>query len=147
MGVKETSSLKNHDLIFDIKASVLTGTNFDKIDAVKRGISKAALVTFKKAINLDYDHFANILGTTKTTLHKKQDNEVFNASISEKAIALMEVYNYGYKVFEDREKFNRWIQSNNRALGNRVPLDVMDTIFGIDEVKNIITRIEHGVYS
>jgi uncharacterized protein (DUF2384 family) len=59
----------------------------------------------------------------------------------------MDVYEYGYEVFEDRDKFNKWIQTNNRALGNRIPLEVMDTIFGIDEVKNVITRIDHGVYS
>jgi putative toxin-antitoxin system antitoxin component (TIGR02293 family) len=123
------------------------GTNFEKMEIARRGISKDTLIGIKQAIGLDYDHLSAILGTTKTTLHKKQGNEVFSSSISEKAIALMDVYEYGYEVFEDRDKFNKWIQTNNRALGNRIPLEVMDTIFGIDEVKNVITRIDHGVYS
>lgn len=123
------------------------GTNFDKITMVKKGISKNYLVSFKITINIDYDRFATILGTTKTTLHKKQGDELFSSSISEKTVALMDIYRYGYEVFEDRDKFNKWIQTSNRALGDRIPLDVMDTIFGLDEVKNIITRIEHGVYS
>ena len=124
-----------------------TGTNFDKMALAKTGITKDSLVSFKQMINIDYDHLSAILGTTKTTLHKKQGKDVFSPSISEKAIALMDVYNYGYEVFEDPDKFNKWVQTNNRALGNRIPIEVMDTIFGIDEVKNIITKIEHGVYS
>jgi putative toxin-antitoxin system antitoxin component (TIGR02293 family) len=124
-----------------------SGTNFDKMASAKTGITKDLLVSFKQVINIDYDHLSAILGTTKTTLHKKQGAEVFSPSISEKAIALMDLYKYGYEVFEDHDKFNKWIQLNNRALGNRIPLEIMDTIFGIDEVKSIISRIEHGVYS
>ncbi len=147
MAVKEVFAVKDGKGAGQKEYIFSTGNNFDKIALVKQGVSKATLVTFKGAIELDYDHFANILGTTKTTLHKKQGSEVFNTSISEKAVALMDIYSYGYEVFGDRHKFNRWIQTTNRALGNRIPLEVMDTIFGIDEVRNIIIRIEHGVYS
>ncbi|NQX54470.1 DUF2384 domain-containing protein [Pedobacter panaciterrae] len=126
---------------------VRSWTNFEKIASVRTGISKDSLVSFKQAIDIDYDHLSFVLGTTKTTLHKKQGEETFGPSISEKVIALMDVYRFGYQVFGDHEKFNKWVQTTNRALGNRIPLDVMDTIFGIDEVKSIIGRIQHGVYS
>ncbi|HMI04851.1 MAG TPA: antitoxin Xre/MbcA/ParS toxin-binding domain-containing protein [Pedobacter sp.] len=122
-------------------------SNFDKMASVKTGISKDSLVSFKQAINIDYDHLSVVLGTTKTTLHKKQGKDTFSPSISEKVIALMDVYSFGYQVFGDHDKFNKWVQTVNRALGNRIPLEVMDTIFGIDEVKSIIGRIQHGVYS
>ncbi|WP_256004987.1 type II RES/Xre toxin-antitoxin system antitoxin [Pedobacter deserti] len=122
-------------------------TNFEKMDFVKKGITKDSLVLFKQVIDVDYDHLSQVLGTTKTTLHKKQGNETFSASISEKVIALMDVYRFGYQVFSNREKFNKWVTAPNRSLDNRIPLEVMDTVFGIDEVKNIIGRIQHGVYS
>ncbi|MBC7567722.1 MAG: DUF2384 domain-containing protein [Pedobacter sp.] len=139
--VKEKMSAKTADWI------ARSWTNFDKIASVKTGVSKDSLVSFKQAINVDYDHLSFVLGTTKTTLHKKQGNETFSPSISEKVIALMDIYRFGYQVFGDHDKFNKWVQASNRALGNRIPLEVMDTIFGIDEVKNIIGRIQHGVYS
>ncbi|MFP5078948.1 antitoxin Xre/MbcA/ParS toxin-binding domain-containing protein [Pedobacter sp. JCM 36344] len=139
--VKEKTSAKTADWIAQ------SWTNFDKIASVKNGISKDSLVSFKQAINVDYDHLSFVLGTTKTTLHKKQRNETFSPSISEKVIALMDIYRFGYQVFGNHDKFNKWVQVSNRALGNRIPLEVMDTIFGIDEVKNIIGRIQHGVYS
>jgi putative toxin-antitoxin system antitoxin component (TIGR02293 family) len=122
-------------------------TNFDKISTVRAGITKENLLLFKKFINIDFDHLSHVLGTTKTTLHKKHAQETFSSSISEKFIALTDVYKFGYEVFEDEENFNKWMLTSNKALGDRVPLDLMDTIFGIDEVKNVIGRIEHGVYS
>lgn len=122
-------------------------TNLEKVYAVRVGISKDQLVSFKNTIDIDYDRLSFILGTTKTTLHKKQSKDAFSASISEKVIGLMDVYRFGYEVFGEHNKFNKWVQTPNRALGNRIPLEVMDTFFGIKEVTNIIGRIQHGVYS
>ncbi|RZL17538.1 MAG: DUF2384 domain-containing protein [Pedobacter sp.] len=122
-------------------------TNLEKSYAVKSGVSKDRLVLFKHTIDLDYDRLSIVLGTTKTTLHKKQGNDTFSTSISEKVIALMDIYRFGYEVFGAQNKFNKWVQTPNRALGNRIPLEVMDTFFGMREVTDIIGRIQHGVYS
>jgi putative toxin-antitoxin system antitoxin component (TIGR02293 family) len=122
-------------------------TDLEKVYAVRVGVSKDQLVSFKNTIDIDYDRLSFILGTTKTTLHKKQSKDTFSTSISEKVIGLMDVYRFGYEVFGEHNKFNKWVQTPNRALGNRIPLEVMDTFFGIREVTNIIGRIQHGVYS
>lgn len=137
---KNAESLKNIYIISD-------SSNFDKISTVKAGVSKEVLTQFKQLIALDYEHLSSILGTTKTTIHKKQGADKFSASISEKFVSLVDLYTYGYEVFEDEQKFNKWIQTKNRALGDKIPLDLLDTIFGINEVKNIIGRIEHGIFS
>ena len=60
---------------------------------------------------------------------------------------LESIYSYGYKVFEDVDRFNCWIFSPNRALGGKAPYDLLDTQYGLEEVKNIIGRIDYGVYS
>jgi uncharacterized protein (DUF2384 family) len=39
------------------------------------------------------------------------------------------------------------MEQENRALGNIRPFELLDTMIGVAEVKNIIGRIEHGVYS
>lgn len=122
-------------------------SNFEKLEQVRAGISKGILVEIKNHINMDYDNLSNILGTTKTTIHNKKDDDKFSPAVSEKIIALADLYEFGYTVFEDKLNFQKWIQTPNKALGSRKPLELLDTIFGIEEVKNIIGRIEHGVYS
>jgi uncharacterized protein (DUF2384 family) len=49
-------------------------------------------------------------------------------------------------VFEDRDRFNAWMKNNNKALGDKTPLTLMDTLYGIQEVKKLIGRIEYGVF-
>ncbi|MHB1178459.1 MAG: type II RES/Xre toxin-antitoxin system antitoxin [Daejeonella sp.] len=122
-------------------------SNFEKMEQVRTGISKSVLVEIKNHINIDYDSLSIILGTTKTTIHNKKNDEKFSPSVSEKIVALSDLYEFGYRVFENKLNFEKWIQTSNRALGNKKPMELLDTIFGIDEVKNIIGRIEHGVYS
>ena len=122
-------------------------SNFEKMEQVRSGISKSVLVEIKNRINIDYDSLSIIIGTTKTTIHNKKNDEKFGSTVSEKIVALFDLYEFGYSVFEDKLNFEKWIQTSNRALDNKRPIELLDTIFGIDEVKNIIGRIEHGVYS
>jgi uncharacterized protein (DUF2384 family) len=35
----------------------------------------------------------------------------------------------------------------NKALGGKAPFDIINSQFGREEVKNILGRIEYGVYS
>ena len=59
---------------------------------------------------------------------------------------LADVTNLGYEVFGDPQIFNRWLKTPSEALGNVTPLSMMDTLYGIDEIKKEIGRIAYGVY-
>lgn len=122
-------------------------SSYDKIDAIKNGISKEELEGLKNKSGLDYDTLAAILNVTKATLHNKKGKEKFDQYISERIFLLADLYSYGYEVFVDEERFNQWMKTANRSLGNAKPLSLLDTLYGIEEVKHLIGRIEYGVYS
>jgi hypothetical protein len=61
--------------------------------------------------------------------------------------ALKAVYQRCLEVFGDNDRPSRWMRSPLLALGNRAPLDLLDTAEGIELVMNILGRIEHGVFS
>ncbi len=122
-------------------------SSYDKIDAIKKGISKEELEALKNESCLDYDALAIILNVAKATLHNKKGKEKFDQYISERIFLLADVYSYGYEVFVDKERFNQWMKTTNRALGNIKPLSLLDTLYGMEEIKHLIGRIEHGVYS
>ena len=105
------------------------------------------LEVFKKSAELDYDSLAKALSVTRTTLINKKGNDKFSDQISEKIIALADLYSYGYEIFEDRERFNKWMLSPNQALGGLAPIEIIDNIYGREEVRNLIGRIGYGVYS
>ena len=122
-------------------------SSYDKIEAIKNGISKEELEALKIQSGLDYDALAAVLNVAKATLHNKKGKEKFDQYISERIFLLADLYSYGYEVFEEKERFNQWMKTDNRALGNTKPLSLLDTLYGIEEVKHIIGRVEYGVFS
>ena len=57
------------------------------------------------------------------------------------------IYKYGLSVFEDSARFDRWMRKENRVLANKRPVDILNTASGMIEVRNLLGRIAHGVYS
>jgi len=122
-------------------------TPIEKMERLNIGISKKELETLKIRTRLDYDKLAKLLSVTRATLINKPGTEKFNSVLSERILGLADIYSYGYDVFEDEEKFNQWMFIQNRALGGKTPYEVCNNQFGREEVKNIIGRIDYGVYS
>lgn len=60
---------------------------------------------------------------------------------------LNELYLYGVKVFDSDENFHNWLKSPNIVLNGETPQKLLETIDGISIVKDVICRIEYGVYS
>lgn len=118
----------------------------DKITIIKKGISKRELESIKEQSDLDYETLSSILSVSKAKLHSKKGTEKFDQNTSERIMLLADVLAYGQSVFEDRYSFNEWLKTSNKALGNKQPVELMDTIYGIDEVKKEIGRIEYGVF-
>lgn len=122
-------------------------TAIEKMDMVRTGVSKTDLENLKQKADLDYEELARALSVTRATLINKKGAEKFNVSLSERIIGLADIYSYGYAVFEDEDRFNKWMFKPNQALAGKTPYEFIDNQFGREEVRNIIGRIEYGVYS
>jgi putative toxin-antitoxin system antitoxin component (TIGR02293 family) len=120
---------------------------YDKITAIRDGISKEELETFKNSAELDYETLAQVLNVAKTTLHNKKGKSSFDKYISERLFLMADLYSFGYEVFGDRQKFNNWMKRENWSLGNVPPISLLDTLYGLNEVRNLIGRIAYGVIS
>lgn len=48
-------------------------------------------------------------------------------------------------VFEDKQKAISWLSRPQVGLGDKVPLEMIETEDGAREVENLLGRIEHGV--
>lgn len=122
-------------------------TAVEKMDMVRDGVSKKDLESLKSKTNLDYDKLSILLSTTRATLINKKGTENFSAALSERIISIADLYSYGFEVFEDETKFKEWVFRPNQALGGKQPFELIDNQFGREEVKNLIGRIDYGVYS
>lgn len=122
-------------------------TAFEKMGLVRQGISKTDFEGFKEKAGLDYDQLAATLAVARATLINKKGVEKFNSTLSEKIVSLADIYSYGYEVFEDIKVFNQWVFRPNLALGGAKPYDLLDNQYGREEVRDLIGRIDYGVYS
>lgn len=118
-----------------------------KIDATKAGISKKALEQLKEKTGPGYDQLCYVLGVARGTLIGKKGTERFSPVLSEKIMSLADIYSYGYEVFNDPHEFNEWIFQPVNALGGKAPYDLLHNQYGREEVRNLIGRIDYGVYS
>ena len=112
----------------------------------KTGISKKQLEAIKSETDFDYNTLSNLLSISRTTLIKKKGEDKFDPSTSERIMRLAELLCYGREVFESRDIFNIWIRIPSSGLGGKSPLELLDTLYGIEEVKKELGRVEYGIY-
>lgn len=71
---------------------------------------------------------------------------MLNGRDSEIVLLLTELVDFGIEVFNNEEyKFQRWMKKQNISLGGNTPESLLDSITGIQEVKNCLNRIEYGI--
>jgi putative toxin-antitoxin system antitoxin component (TIGR02293 family) len=75
----------------------------------------------------------------------KKEKRSFDPPQSEKIIEIAILFNKGREVFGDETKFNRWLETENIALGKIAPKDLLDSTFGISLLNDELGRIEHGI--
>lgn len=122
-------------------------TSYQKMQIVRDGITKSYLTKLKEETSLDYDALAQALSVTRSTLINKKSDQRFSHHISERIIAVAELYSFGYEVFGGKDNFNKWMFAPNQALSGAKPFEFMDNQFGREEIRNLIGRIAYGVFS
>jgi putative toxin-antitoxin system antitoxin component (TIGR02293 family) len=130
-------------VLLDAIPSMDTG---QKINLIRDGVSKNDLEVIKEQSGLDYDTLSTILAVSRATLINKKGIEKFDSATSERILLLADTLAYGQSVFEDKDRFNTWMKTSNKALGDKTPLALMDTLYGIQEIKKLIGRIEYGIF-
>ena len=119
---------------------------YSLINAIKEGISYSFFERLAKSIPFTLREWSAYLHLSERSLQRyKKDKGTFNAVTSEKIIEITMLNKYGIEVFGNQEKFNTWLDAKSVALGGIKPKELLDSSFGIQILKDELTRIEHGV--
>ena len=109
----------------------------------------STFTSFEKIIkkySFTLQNWADFLHISNKTLSRYQkESKTFDALQSERILQIEILYSKGEVVFGERENFTKWLETNNLALGDILPLDLLKTSFGIQLLIDELTRIEHGV--
>jgi len=119
----------------------------DLVGLSKRGVPKSALSRLAKTLGFTTAHMATFLPVTERTIQRYTPKQYFKAYVSEQILELAELAAYGLEIFDDKEQFLGWLNEPTKGLGGRAPVDLLDTRFGVEMVRNELIRIEYGVFS
>jgi len=64
--------------------------------------------------------------------------------LNEQILKLEGLYKKGIELFESADEFNKWLKSESFGLGNTKPVNLLNSITGIDLVYEELVRIEFG---
>jgi putative toxin-antitoxin system antitoxin component (TIGR02293 family) len=124
-----------------------TNSEMDTLKLIKKGVPKNALDKTMQMMDFSLDEMSNLLHISERTLRRYDESAHLNIEQSERIIELNNLYQYGVQVLGNLDSFKIWINSPILALGQQKPKSFLDTSLGICMLKNILGRIEHGVYS
>jgi putative toxin-antitoxin system antitoxin component (TIGR02293 family) len=83
----------------------------------------------------------------RTLAHRRKLRSPLSAEESDRLARIIRVVAIATETLGDPDKASKWLRRPNRALGNRVPLELLVTTTGARLVEDVLGRISTGVYS
>lgn len=120
------------------------GFKLELIDRIREGVKKSdwkQLIQYTDSTEKEFEH---ILPASISSMQKKT---VYGKETSERIYELAKLFGLGYEVFDTKDDFKRWLRTPSKALGNKMPFELLDSSFGFELVENEIVRIQYNVYS
>ena len=122
--------------------------NLDELrETVKAGLPYASLEALIGKLGLGREEAAAALHLPQRTIARRKKEKRLQADESDRVLRLARISAEAMATLGSEEKVAQWLRRPNRALGNRTPLDLLDSDIGIRQVEDILGRIAHGTIS
>lgn len=121
--------------------------DFDLIALTREGIKKSTLKSLAEHLGITLETMSSLLHSSHRNIQRKDDNELLDSLKTEKVLELAAFAQRGIEVIGDKTSFAEWLHSPLASLGNKRPVDFLDTSFGIQLVIKVLGRLEQGVFS
>ncbi len=130
--------------ILGVKRKIKGRMDFDKL--IREGLQYSAVLRMKESLKLTEQELSDILGVSPRTLIRyKEKRKRFSPVESDRAYRYAKIFANAIDVFGGEEEAREWLHIPQTGLGGRVPLDMMRTEAGAQEVEDLLGRIEYGV--
>src|SRR5690606_16754531 len=112
-----------------------------------KGVSANIIVNFRNHVNIPRAYAAELLNVSEPTIYRWiRSNKMLERNYSVQLFELTDLFLYGSEVFENKSNFFKWLELPNTALGGLEPKELLEVPGGVSKVKELLGRIEHGVY-
>jgi putative toxin-antitoxin system antitoxin component (TIGR02293 family) len=116
--------------------------------AISRGVPVRSAEALKQYLQVSEALLAELLGISGKTLSRaRKAGANLSAVASDRLFRVARVTALARWVLESDESALNWLRRPQFGLGGQVPIDLLKTSAGTEEVERLLLRIEHGVYS
>lgn len=120
----------------------------DLINKIREGLSYESVSKLSKFIDIKESEFCKYIDIPHRTYARRKTEGKFKPDESDRISRVALVLSEAILLFEgDTQRAVKWMSSPKIALGGDTPLEYIDTEIGTQEVRDLISRIEHGVFS
>lgn len=129
-----------------VRADVQSALDVHRLLA--KGIEGKAIRRFAAYYDLSSEDLTQLLGIKKRTLQRREQTEArLSPGETDRLWRAAVILREATEVLGSRAKAASWLHRENRALGGARPLDLIATEAGYEEVRNVLGRIDWGVWS
>ena len=117
----------------------------DLAERVREGLPFAALSAVMEQYGISRDVLCDLLHLSPRNFLRRKHQKRLSPDESDRVYRLARVIAHANRVFEDPDESADWIQTPNASLGKQQPLTLLDTDIGVQQVDQVLGRIEHGI--
>lgn len=127
-----------------IGAEVERELDFD--EEIRKGFRHAVFVSFKKNTNLSNAVLSRALGVSPRSVERMFVLQVsrIKPAVSDRLYRTAKIIAIAEEALEDRDQALEWLKSKQAGLGDKFPIELLETEAGAREVEEELARIEHG---
>lgn len=119
--------------------------NYTLISTAHAGISIHYFDRLLEMSGIQKGLLAFLIGIdAKTVDNYRKNDKKFDVLEGELLLKLERLFTLGEEVFEDMKEFREWLQIYSKSLGNKKPIELLNTSTGVDLVYDELMRIAHG---
>lgn len=115
---------------------------------IHEGMPVRSVEVLKESIAIPDGQLAELLGISEKTLSRaRAAKSKLDSVASDRLFRVARIVALAIEVLEGEAAALHWLKRPQIGLGGRVPLTMLTTDPGRDQVEKLLLRIEHGVYS
>lgn len=119
----------------------------DVISYIRNGIPKQAVNAVLEKTGVSRLLLSNILHISTRQLGRYEEQDKLSVEQSNFRYEFTRLYIRALNVLGDKQTVDQWLSRSNLALGEKSPLELLDTIEGFRLVDDVLAQIEYGFYS
>jgi len=119
----------------------------DLREALRGGFPYAAFDALVEVLGIKPQELADLIGVASRTLSRRKASRHLSPIESDRLYRVAHVVLEASETLGSIDKARVWLHRDNRAVGGRPPIDMLDTEIGVRQVEELLHRIRFGIHS